>query len=220
MGNSGGSVHQGQREEYDDLLEALFRSSRANAIIAWFLVGVLGLVLLESVLDLDWLWIVFVAVTAAIVLLPPISHREWRVMLPWEVLVIALLPILVRALFGGELGTFGYYFSVAGLALIITVELHMFTSLRVTHWFAVLFVVLTTLASGAAWAIVRWNMDRLVGTEFLLESGVSQDAANAALMVEFGWITLAGLAAGITFDAYFRRRDRALYRGIRRVIRR
>ncbi len=218
MGESGSDVYQG--EEHEDLLEQLFRSSRVNAIIAWFLVGALGMVLLESVVDLDWLWIMFVMVTAAVVLLPPVSHREWRVMLPWEVLVVALLPILVRALFGGELGTFGYYFSVAGLALLITVELHMFTSLRVTHWFAVLFVVLTTLASGAAWAVVRWNMDRLVGTEFILKPGVSQDTANATLMVEFGWITLAGLAAGITFDAYFRRRDRRLRRRLRRVIRR
>ena len=54
-------------------------------------------------------------------------------MLPWEPLVLALLPVLVRALLGGELGTFAYYLSVSGLALIITVELHVFTELRMTH---------------------------------------------------------------------------------------
>jgi len=113
-----------------DALARLFKSSRMNAVIAWVLVGMLGLVVVESVLDVDRLWILFTTLTAAIVLIPPMAYREWRMMLPWELLSVALLPIWVRALFGGELGTFGYYLSVAGLALIVTVELHMFTSVR------------------------------------------------------------------------------------------
>lgn len=204
----------------DDLLAKLLRSGRANAVLAWPLVGVLGLVLIESVLDFDRLWILFVTVTGLIVVIPPIAYRDWRVMLPWEVLVLALLPILTRGLFGGELGTFAYYLSVAGVALVITVELHMFTRVRMTHWFAVVLVVMTTLASAAAWAVVRWNADRLLGTEFLSTPGTAGDEANAALMVEFVWVTLAGIAAGLLFDAYFKRRGRRLAGRIGRVIRR
>lgn len=203
-----------------DVLARLFKSGRNNAIISWLLVGVLALVFVESLLDFDRLWMVFVAVTAVIVLIPPAAHRDWRMMLPWELLVVALLPILVRALVGGEVGIFGYYLSVAGLALLVTVELHMFTQLRLTHWFAVLFVVLTTLASAAAWGIIRWNMDRLLGTEFLIGPGISQDTANATLMIEFIWVTLAGLVAGFLFDAYFRGRGRRLRRRLRQVVRR
>ena len=205
-------------DERDDVLARLFRSGRYNALISWLLVLVLVAVFIESVLDADWLWTLFVACVGVVVLAPPIGRRDWRMMLPWELLVLALLPILVRALFGGELGTFGYYLSIAALALIITVELHMMTELRLTHWFAVFFVTLTTLASVAAWSIVRWNADRLFGTTFLIEPGQSQDAANAALMIEFGYVTLAGLAAGLLFDAYFKRRGRRLRRQLRRVI--
>jgi len=204
----------------EDVLARLFKSGRTNAVIAWLLVGMLGLVVVESVLDVDRLWILFTTVTAAIVLIPPMAYREWRMMLPWELLSVALLPIWVRALFGGELGTFGYYLSVAGLALIVTVELHMFTSVRLTHWFAVLLVVLTTLASVAAWSVVRWNLDQQFGTQFLIEPGTTQDAANAALMGEFIWVTLAGLAAGVLFDAYFRGRGRQLRRRLGAVVRR
>ena len=204
----------------EDLLANLFRSGRVNALVAWPLVGVLGLVFVESVFDFDLLWILFVAITGLIVVVPPVAYRDWRVMLPWEVLVLALAPILVRGLFGGELGTFAYYLSVAGLALLITVELHMFTRMRMTHWFAVALVVMTTMASAAAWAVVRWNADRLLGTEFLTTPGMSGDAANAALMVEFLWVTLAGLAAGVLFDAYFKRRGRRLVRRLGRVMRR
>lgn len=208
------------RSETEDVLGRLFRDSRVNAGIAWVLVGILGLVFIESVFDADRLWLLFVAATGAIVLIPPVAHREWQMMLPWELLVLALLPILVRALFGGELGTFGYYFSVAALALIVTVQVHMFTELQLTHWFAVLFVVLATMASVVLWTIVQWNLDQQLGTTFLIDATTSQETANAALMWEFIWVTLAGLAAGIVFDSYFRRRGRRLRRRLFGVLRR
>lgn len=199
-------------EKPEDILERLFRSGRTNALLSWLMVGVLTLVFVESAMDFDRQWIVFVAVAGVIVLVPPIAHGDWRVMLPWELLALALLPILVRGLSGGELGMFAYYLSVAALALVITVQLHMFTSLSVTHWFAVVFVVMTTLASVAAWSIVRWNLDRLLGTSYL--------STNEALMTEFVWVTVAGFAAGVLFDAYFRRRDRQLLRALGGVLRR
>lgn len=204
----------------EDVLAQLFESGRTNAMIAWLLVGLLCLVVAKSILDVDRLWILFTTLTAGIVLIPPMAYREWRMMLPWELLSLALLPIWVRALFGGELGTFGYYLSVAGLALIVTVELHMFTPVRLTHWFAVLLVMLTTLASVGAWSVIRWTLDQQFGTQFLRKPGTTQEAANAALMSEFIWVTLAGLAAGVLFDAYFRGRGRQLRRRLRGVARR
>jgi hypothetical protein len=205
--------------EPEDLLAELLGSGRVNAILSWVLVGILGTVFLKSLLDFDRLWVLFVAVTGVIVLVPPVAYRDWRMMLPWEVLVLALLPILVRGVFGGELGTFAYYLSVAGLALVVTVELHTFTSVRMTHWFAVVFVTMTTMASGAAWTVLRWNADRLLGTQFLSEPGMTQMEANAALSVEFLWVSLAGLAAGVLFDAYFKRRGRRLGRKLLEVLR-
>jgi hypothetical protein len=215
----------------EDVLARLFRSGRTNAILAWLLVAVLVVVFVESLRDVDRLWMAFVATTAAIVLLPPVAYRDWQVMLPWELLVLALLPILARANAGGELGLFAYYLSVAALALLLTVELHMFTRLQMTHWFAVLFVVMATMASTAAWTVVRWNMDRTFGTDLLgdlQERGAdllppghtAQEAANAGLMVEWIYVTLAGVAAGVLFDAYFKRRGRKLRRRLRSVIRR
>lgn len=194
-----------------DALEQLFRDGRTNAVLSWALVAVLGVVLVESVLDVDRLWIAFVAATAVLVLVPPAAFREPRVMLPWELLAFALMPILVRAAVGGELGVFAYYLSVAALALVVTVELHMFTELEMTHWFAVVFVTMATMASVAAWTVARWTADLLVGTSFLTD--------NEALMTEWTYVALAGLAAGVIFDAYFRRRDRQLAGAIREVLR-
>jgi len=199
-------------DRVEGVLERLFRDSRLNAVLAWALVGILGLVFVDSVLDVDYGWIAFVAAAAGVVLLPPGAYRDWRVMLPWELLVVALLPVLIRGLVGGTVGTFATYFALAGLALLVIVELHMFTTLQVTHWFAVVLVVLTTLALAAVWTIFRWNADRLLGTQFL--------TTNEALMIEWLYVALAGGTAGVLFDSYFRRRDRQLRALVHRTINR
>jgi hypothetical protein len=201
---------KGAERGSEDALAKLFRSGRTNALLSWLLVAVLVAVFVESVVDYDRLWMTFVAATAAVVLLPPVAYREWQVMLPWELLVFALLPILVRGVYGGELGIFAYYLAIASLALLITVELHTFTPLEVTRWFAVLFVAMTTMASVAAWTVVRWSADRLLGTAFLTD--------NEALMTECVYVALAGLVAGVVFDAYFRRRDRQLAQALLGVV--
>lgn len=212
----GGSIirldDEHRSDELEDILALLFQSGRTNAILAWLLVGVLVIVLVESILDFDRHWMVFVGVAGVLVLIPPAAYREWRVMLPWELLVLALLPILVRGVFGGRIGTFATYLALAGLALIVIAELHMFTSLEVTHWFAVGLVVLATMATVAAWTIFRWNADLFLGTSYLVD--------NETLMIEWVSVTLAGVVAGFLFDGYFRRRDRQLWRAIMRSVRR
>lgn len=193
-----------------DVIDHLFRNSRNNALIAWASVAVLASVLIESVLDGDIQWIVFVAFVGVIILIPPIAFREWRMMLPWELLVLAQFPILVRGLLGGTVGTVATYVAISGIALLIIVELHMFTTLDVTPWFAVTLVTMTTLASVAAWSIFRWNADRFLGTSYLVD--------NRTLMVEWIYVTLAGIVAGLIFEIYFSRRDRILWKKLRRLV--
>ncbi|WP_096393571.1 hypothetical protein [Halorubrum trapanicum] len=199
-------------EAVEDRLTELVRDGRFNAIVAWATIAVLAGILVESALEYDLLSAAIVVGLGAVVLAPTAAARDWRAMLPAELVGLALLPVLVRAVFGGELGTFATYVAIAALALVIAVDLHMFTSLRLTHWFAVAFVVMATLATAAVWTVLRWNLDRRVGTEFL--------TTNDALMIEWIYVTLAGLAAGLLFDGYFRGRGRRLRRVIRRVIRR
>lgn len=194
----------------EDALGRLFRNTRTNALIAWALTCFLGLVLVESVADADRQWIVFVATVGVVAVVPPTAYRDWRVTLPWELLVLAFLPVLARGLLGAGLGTFAYYLSVAGLALLVTVELHMFTSLQLTHWFAVALVVLTTMAAVAAWTVIRWYMDAYLGTAYLSD--------NDALMIEWLWVTASGLVAGLLFDLYFRGRASRLGRSLLGVI--
>ncbi len=199
--------------ETEDLLENLFSDTKLNAMLAWPFVGFFGLVFLESALDGDLLWMIFTAAAGVLILLPPLYRGSIRVMLPWELLALASVPVLVRALEISALAnTFATYLSIAAFALILTVELHVLNRVRVTHWFAVSFVVLATLAVAGAWTIVQWNLDRTLGTTFL--------TTNEALMIEYIWVTLAGLAAGVLFDLYFRPRSRRLRARLGSVVRR
>lgn len=98
------------------------------------------------------------------------------------------------------------YLSVAALALIVAVELHTFTSVRMTPTFAVVFVAITTMAVAGVWAVVRWSLDVTLGTTFLFEPGLTAATVEREVMREFVASTVAGLGAGVVFELYVRRR--------------
>jgi len=76
-----------------------------------------------------------------------------------------------------------------------------------SHRFAVVFVVVTTMAAAGIWAVVRWLSDVLVGTRFLYD-GRPEHVIEEALMWDFVAATVAGVFAGVLFEYYFRRRAR------------
>lgn len=191
-------------------LTAVVEAQRTNAAVAWLLVGFVGFVVVESLLSGDLLWAVFAAVVGALALVPTVAHRDPLVMLPWEVLVLAILPLIGRAFATVPITSqFTTYLSVAALALIIAVELHLFTPVRMTSTFAVLFVVVATMATAGSWAVTRWVADLVLGTSFLLVPELTEAEIETALMWEFVYSTAAGVAAGIIFEGYFRRRSMA-----------
>lgn len=189
--------------------EQLLRDARLNAAIAWVLTAIVALVAVESFLSGDLLWAVFAVAVGLLVVVPPVAFLSPRTMLPWEILLLAVLPILGRAMAtfrtSSDIAT---YLSVAAVALIIAVELHTFTSVRMTPTFAVAFVVIATLAAAGVWAATRWLSDIWLGTAFLDTLGPDEDAIERAVMLEFVASTVAGLLAGLIFEFYVRRRAR------------
>ncbi len=193
--------------DIDDFL----RDTRINSIISWFLVSLIGLVFIESLLDLDTLWIIFSGLVFILTVLPAVSYRNYEIMPPFEVILLASIPVIVRSfnlsVLSGEITT---YVSIAAAALLIAVELHIFTKAKFSHTFAVIFTVISTLAIAGVWSIIRFILDARLGTGFL--------STNEALMTEYFSVLIAGLFAGVLFDSYFRRRDRFFRRKFRKVI--
>ncbi len=180
----------------------LLVEARANALLAWLLVGFVTVTALGSALDGQLLWAGFALAIAVLAVVPPLAYREAGVMLPWEVLAMGALPVLARALATTlPEARVAAYLSVAALALVVAVELHVFTAVRMTAWFAVVFVVVATMATAGVWAIVQWLSDVYLGTAFI--------PSEESLMWDFVAATAAGVLAGVVFDRYFRRRARA-----------
>jgi hypothetical protein len=187
-------------------LDQLLRRRRTNAVLSWFLITLLSIAIATSVWrDLLW-WAAFAGAVIVLTVLPPITLRNWEATLPWEVTALTALPVLGRSFstvpVTGQIAT---YLSVAAIALVVVVELHLFTPVRMTDASAVGFVVVATLAMAGVWAVVRWSSDVLLGTELLLQDGVPEAKIEHALMVEFVASTVAGVLAGIVFTYYVRR---------------
>ncbi|MEF8814692.1 MAG: hypothetical protein V5A55_12870 [Halovenus sp.] len=187
--------------------EGLLADSRNNALVGWVLLVLLGALVAESVLTGDLAWGVFVASVFGLCILPALAFRDPEAMLPWEVIALAALPTFGRAVATFEFTSdINMYLSVAALALVVAVELDLFTAVELTVGFAIAFVVFATLATAGIWAVFRWSIDLLVGTEFLLAEGVGDQVIHDEVMAEFVYSAVAGLAAGAVFELYFRRR--------------
>ena len=196
-------------------LGELLTDTRVNAGVGWALVGVFVLVCIESVLTGDLLWAAFAATVGAVVALPAVLLRTPRAMAPAEIVLLAGLPVVGRAVATLQLtSTVATYLSIAAFALLVAVNLHLFTPVEMSVGFAVLFVVVTTLAAAGLWALARWGSDVHLGTTLLLDPGADGVLTDAdlesiehALMVEFVGSGIAGLIAGLLFRWYVRRRS-------------
>jgi hypothetical protein len=187
----------------------LLRDARLNALLSWGVTLVVLLTATGSLLSGDLLWAVFAAAVAALIVIPPVAFRSPRTMLPWEVLTLAALPVLGRSLATFQVSSqIATYLSVAALALVVAVELHTFTNVRMSPTFAVAFVAITTMAVAGVWAAGRWSADIWLGTEFLHALGDTEEAIERAIMLEFVASTIAGVLAGIIFEFYVRRQAR------------
>lgn len=188
------------------VVESLFQRERPNAVVSWALVGFFLLAAVTSTLRGDSLWAAFAVVVAVLAILPPLAMGSPTSMLPWEVTALTALPLLGRSVATLPLtDSLATYLSVAAIALVVAAELHLFTPVRMNDGFAVLFVVVTTMATAGVWAVLRWASDALLGTGYLLAVGSTGAAIERAVMIEFVASAAAGLLAGIVFAFYVRR---------------
>lgn len=186
-------------------LNAVVRTEPVNARLSWVLTSFLALVVVGGMIAGALLSSVLVAAVVVLALVPVVAFRDPRAMLPWQLLLLASLPVL-GAVFASPWLTSGpvTYFAVATIALVVAVELHVFTPVQMTPGFAVLFVVVTTMAVAGVWAVGRWLADLYLGTELVLVSGLTDTQIETRLMWEFVYSAVAGAVAGLIFERGFR----------------
>ncbi|WP_339104989.1 hypothetical protein [Haloterrigena salinisoli] len=173
-----------------------------NAALAWVVTLVLVALAINHGLAESYRWFAFTGFAVAIVLLPVAAFLDPLAMPPWELLVLVAVPVVDATVFGqSPLTTVATYVAVAAVALVATVEIDRFTAVRMNHAFAIVLVVLTTLAVAGTWNVAQWLADATLGTHYL-HDGRSQDAANRALMIDFAYAALAGFLASVVFGRY------------------
>ncbi|MFB6084931.1 MAG: hypothetical protein ABEJ94_11880 [Halorientalis sp.] len=187
-------------------LDAVVRHERTNARRSWAVVGFLSLVAVGGALSGSILLATLVAAVVALALVPAVAYGDRRATLPWELLALPALPVFGDVFVQPWLSSTPLiYAAVAAVALVVAVELHLFTTVRMTPTFAVLFVVATTMAVAGIWAVGRWLVDLALGTHLLLDPSLTGDEIETRLMWEFVYAAVAGLFAGVLFEWRFRR---------------
>ncbi len=176
-------------------LEQLVHGRQTNAAIGWVLLSVVAVSAVESVLIATVLWRLLALLVVAVAAIPALYTRDWTVMVPWPLLSVAAVAVLARAIgLGPEIAG---YLIVATLALIVVVELDVFTSIELSRRFAVAFAVMMTMACQALWTVAQFYSDRWFGTQFLR----SQTELQRDIVI----VTLVGLVLGVLFEWYFTR---------------
>ncbi len=178
---------------------------RLNAVLAWTGLVVLGTLAIYLGMRGNHRWFFFSGAALALVLAPAAATRNPMAMPPWILIVLALVPVVDATLFGASpLASVTRYLAVATVALIIAVDVHRWTSVRMTGAFSVGVVILATISSAAVWNVALWATDHLLDREYIISNG-SSDAANAAMMMDFLFAAMAGSIAGVLLYGYLRR---------------
>ncbi|TGC09009.1 hypothetical protein CUN85_08250 [Methanolobus halotolerans] len=191
--------------EQIDRLTKLLRDTSLNALIGWSMVFVLLLLGFVNLMDGRFTWFILIILVICIITTPAVILRNVSVMPSWYFIVIAIMPILGNTTaYHLFLTSIPVYFAVATIALLLAAEISWFTSVRMHYKFAILLVVITTLAMSGLWHLLQWTLDTNFGTTFLLDDR-SYEAINAAVMYKFIYATITGIAAGMLFGLYFRK---------------
>jgi hypothetical protein len=181
--------------------EWFVRDSRINAAIAWLLVVALVAVAITAFLEFLLVRMALAAVSAFVAIAPALAGRTWTRTVPWPLLLVCTIPLATGALGVGFFGDFVTGLSIAALGMLVVAALQSTGSVRMTPNFAVVFVVLVTMATAGFWAVGSTASAQYLGTSFV--------ETNDDLMIIFTAATLAGFVAGGLFQVYFRRQLRA-----------
>ena len=181
--------------------EWFLTDTRVNAAVAWLLVVALVVVAVTALLEFLLVRMALAALVAFVAITPAVVGRTWTRTVPWPLLVVCAIPLSIGALEPGFLADFVTGLSIAALGMLVVVALQSMEVVRMTPNFAVVFVVLATMATAGFWAVGSAASAQYLGTAFI--------GTNDHLMAIFTAATVAGFVAGGLFRVYFQRRLRA-----------
>jgi len=178
-----------------------------EAQLSWIASLVLFFSTVYAVLKVDILWVVFGIAAICLYVLPIVTMRNPFRALPWEMTMLLSAPLLLHISAGArsmnerfawwdDLTSLAFAFSLATIGFLLTVELQMYTDVRMNRPFAIFFVVMFTLGASGFWEVGEYVDDRVFGSNFL---NSNNDAMTTLL-----WTLIGGILMGFVYDLYLR----------------
>ena len=181
------------------------RRRTVEAQVSWVACTLLFLCTVYVVLDADIIWSVFGVVALSLYVLPIVTTRDPFQALPWEMTLLLASPIVLHISEGSRalsesigwwdnLTSLAFAFSFATIGFLLTLELDMYTDVRMNKPFSVFFVIIFTVAVSGFWQVGEYLSDVVAGTDNLV--------SNHQVMKEFLWVTFGGFVMGLVYRAY------------------
>lgn len=178
-----------------------------EAEISWISSLVLFFCTVYVVLKFDVLWIFFGIAALSLYVLPIVTMRDPFKALPWEMTMLLSSPLLLHISEGSrmmserfawwdDVTSLAFAFSLSTIGFLLTVELQMYTNVRMNRAFASFFVVMFTLSMSGFWMLGEYIGDELYGTSNLV--------SNHDVMSQLLWILMGGILMAFLYAAYIR----------------
>ena len=176
-------------------LEVLVHGERTNAVLGWASVLVVVLAAVGSLLTGAFLWGGLALLVAGIVSLPAVVTGDPTETVPWPLPFVAVAAVVLRGV--GLYPDVTGYVALGSVALVLVVELDVYTGIELSRRFAVVFAVMTTMALQALWIIAQFYSDRWLDTAFL--------RSQAELQWDMVYVTAVGVVLGVLVEWYLER---------------
>ena len=188
-------------------LSSVPRQRVLEAEISWVSSLVLFFCTVYVVLEFDVLWIFFGIAALSLYVLPIVTMRDPFKALPWEMTILLSSPLLLhisegsrmmseRFAWWNDVTSLAFAFSLSTIGFLLTVELQMYTSVRMNRAFASFFVVMFTLSMSGFWLLGEFIGDELYGTSNLV--------SNHDAMSQLLWILIGGILMAFLYAAYIK----------------
>ncbi len=197
----------GKPDEKQEWYDSISRQRILEAQLSWISSLVLFFCTVYVVVKVDILWAIFGVTALSLYVLPIITTRDLFKALPWEMTILLSAPVMLHISSGSQmmseqfawwddLTSLAFAFSLSTIGFLLTIELNLYTGVRMNRAFSVFFVFMFTLSSSGFWMMGEYISDKLFGTAHLL--------SNEAVMRDFVWILIGGILMGFVYAAYIR----------------
>lgn len=177
-----------------------------EAEASWVSSILLLLLTIYSIVRFEVVWAILGITSLSLYALPIVTMRDPFKALPWEMTVILAAPMALHFSVGSRtLAGIGWWNDFSSLALalslatigfLMTVELQMYTNVRMNRPFAVFFVVMFTLAAAGFWEVGLYIGDMVYGAH--------NQGTDADVMTTLVWVLVGGILMGLFYTVYLK----------------